>query len=109
MVTIVNEEHLALCSSPEWARFVEDELLPWVLGGHDLGDALLEVGPGPGLTTDAPRAAGSAAGRGRARSGPGRPARRTAGGQQRCGRAGRRSLPAVRSSELLSGRLPDDA
>jgi PPOX class probable F420-dependent enzyme len=51
-VTIVNEEHLALCSSPEWARFVEDELLPWVLDGHDLGDALLEVGPVPGLTTD---------------------------------------------------------
>jgi SAM-dependent methyltransferase len=48
----VNEEHLALCSSPEWARFVEDELLPWVLDGHDLGDAVLEVGPGPGLTTD---------------------------------------------------------
>ena len=55
MVTIVNEEHLVLCSSPGWARFVEDELLPWVLGGHDLGDALLEVGPGPGLTTDALR------------------------------------------------------
>src|SRR5690349_6049518 len=52
IVTIVNGGHLALCSSPEWARFVEDELLPWVLDGHDLGDALLEVGPGPGLTTD---------------------------------------------------------
>ena len=51
-MAIVNEEHLALCSSPQWARFVEDELLPWVLDGHDLGDALLEVGPGPGLTTD---------------------------------------------------------
>jgi len=51
-VAIVNEEHLALCSSPQWARFVEDELLPWVLGGQDLGDAVLEVGPGPGLTTD---------------------------------------------------------
>ncbi len=48
----VNEEHLALCSSPEWARQLEDDLLPWVLDGHQLGDALLEVGPGPGLTTD---------------------------------------------------------
>jgi len=48
----VNEEHLAICSSPEWGRFVEDDLLPWVLGGYDLGDDLLEVGPGPGLTTD---------------------------------------------------------
>jgi 16S rRNA A1518/A1519 N6-dimethyltransferase RsmA/KsgA/DIM1 with predicted DNA glycosylase/AP lyase activity len=31
---------------------VEDELLPWVLDGYELGDDLLEVGPGPGLTTD---------------------------------------------------------
>ncbi len=52
ILAAVNEEHLALCSSPEWARFVEDDLLPWVLGGYDLGDDLLEVGPGPGLTTD---------------------------------------------------------
>lgn len=52
IVAIVNEEHLALCSSPEWAGFVEHELLPWVLDGYDLGDHLLEVGPGPGLTTD---------------------------------------------------------
>ncbi len=51
-MTEVNEEHLAICSSPEWARLVEDELLPWVLDGYDLGDDLLEVGPGPGLTTD---------------------------------------------------------
>jgi hypothetical protein len=48
----VNEAHLALCSSPEWAGLVADELLPWVLDGYDLGDDLLEVGPGPGLTTD---------------------------------------------------------
>jgi hypothetical protein len=33
IVAIVNEEHLALCSSPEWASFVESELLPWVLDG----------------------------------------------------------------------------
>ena len=48
----MNKAHLEFCSSPEWARLVEDELLPWVLGGHELGDDLLEVGPGPGLTTD---------------------------------------------------------
>jgi hypothetical protein len=45
-VAIVNDEHLALCSSPEWAGFVENELLPWVLDGYQLGDDLLEVGPG---------------------------------------------------------------
>ncbi len=48
----MNEEHLALCSSPEWARLVETELLPWVLEDFDLGDDLLEIGAGPGLTTD---------------------------------------------------------
>ncbi|HTX28255.1 MAG TPA: class I SAM-dependent methyltransferase [Streptosporangiaceae bacterium] len=48
----MNKAHLEFCSSPEWARLVEDELLPWVLDGYQLGDDLLEVGPGPGLTTD---------------------------------------------------------
>jgi SAM-dependent methyltransferase len=48
----VNEAHLRLCASPEWAEYVEGELLPWVLAGHELGDAVLEIGPGPGLTTD---------------------------------------------------------
>jgi protein-L-isoaspartate O-methyltransferase len=51
-VATVNKAHLEFCSSPEWARLVEDELLPWVLDGCELGDDLLEVGPGPGLTTD---------------------------------------------------------
>lgn len=48
----MNEAHLEFCASPEWARLVEDELLPWVLDGYKLGDDLLEAGPGPGLTTD---------------------------------------------------------
>jgi len=48
----VNKAHLEFCASPEWARLVEDELLPWVLDGYELGEDLLEVGPGPGLTTD---------------------------------------------------------
>jgi SAM-dependent methyltransferase len=48
----VNKAHLEFCASPEWARLVEDELLPWILDGYELGDDLLEVGPGPGLTTD---------------------------------------------------------
>ena len=48
----MNEDHLALCSSPEWAAYLADDLLPWVLQGCDLGDHLLEVGPGPGLATE---------------------------------------------------------
>ncbi|HTB09602.1 MAG TPA: class I SAM-dependent methyltransferase [Acidimicrobiales bacterium] len=48
----MNEEHMKICSSPEWAEYVENELLPWALGKQDLGDDVLEIGPGPGLTTD---------------------------------------------------------
>ncbi|MGP7999612.1 MAG: class I SAM-dependent methyltransferase [Streptosporangiaceae bacterium] len=48
----MNEAHLRICASPEWAAYVESELLPWVLPEADLGDDVLEVGPGPGLTTD---------------------------------------------------------
>jgi SAM-dependent methyltransferase len=48
----MNEAHLRICASPEWAAFVQSELLPWVLREQDLGGEVLEVGPGPGLTTD---------------------------------------------------------
>jgi SAM-dependent methyltransferase len=48
----VNDLHLQLLATPEWAAYVERELLPWALEGRDLGDDVLEVGPGPGLTTD---------------------------------------------------------
>jgi ubiquinone/menaquinone biosynthesis C-methylase UbiE len=48
----VNEEHLRLCASAQWAALVRDDLLPWVLGDDDLGDAVLEIGAGPGLVTD---------------------------------------------------------
>ena len=48
----MNERHLQLCSSAEWAETVQSEILPWTLGARDLGDDVLEVGPGPGLTTD---------------------------------------------------------
>ncbi len=48
----MNSEHLRLCSSAEWGKTVEDILFPWALGERDLGDDVLEVGPGPGLTTD---------------------------------------------------------
>ena len=48
----MNQIHLELCASPEWATYVETELLPWALTGRDLGDDVLEIGPGPGLTTE---------------------------------------------------------
>ncbi len=48
----MNDEHLEYCSSAEWAEHVEQTLMPWVLADHSLGKHLIEVGPGPGLTTD---------------------------------------------------------
>jgi SAM-dependent methyltransferase len=48
----VNQLHRWICRSSWWRRHVERELLPWALGGVELGDHALEVGPGPGLTTD---------------------------------------------------------
>jgi SAM-dependent methyltransferase len=48
----MNERHLQLCASAEWADTVRRQILPWALAGQDLGDDVLEVGPGPGMTTD---------------------------------------------------------
>jgi SAM-dependent methyltransferase len=47
----VNIAHNILCSSRRWATCVEHELLPWGLEGVELGDDVLEVGPGFGATT----------------------------------------------------------
>lgn len=49
---MVNEKHLELCSGAEWAEAVRRWIIPWVLDGLDLGDDVLEVGPGPGRTTE---------------------------------------------------------
>jgi SAM-dependent methyltransferase len=48
----VNQQHLEMCSSAEWAEAVERWIIPWVLDSVDLGGDVLEIGPGPGLTTD---------------------------------------------------------
>jgi ubiquinone/menaquinone biosynthesis C-methylase UbiE len=47
----VNLLHRWYCRSPGWARIVQEQMLPNVLRDADLGDHLLEVGPGPGKTT----------------------------------------------------------
>ena len=51
-VSPVNKRHIEVLSSPRWAELLERDLLPWVASVTDLGDDVLEVGPGPGLTTD---------------------------------------------------------
>ena len=48
----MNAIHRRLCQSADWKRKLENTLLPWVLEGVNLGDDMLEIGPGPGLTTD---------------------------------------------------------
>jgi SAM-dependent methyltransferase len=48
----VNQSHLQFLASPEWARMLETDLLPWVEAAGALGEDVLEIGPGPGLTTD---------------------------------------------------------
>jgi SAM-dependent methyltransferase len=47
----VNENHKQ-CGSDEWRAVVRDSILPWALGDLDLGEDVLEVGPGYGATTD---------------------------------------------------------
>ncbi len=48
----MNRLHQWYCRSNPWKQKLEDEILPWSLAGIDLGDEILEIGPGPGLTTD---------------------------------------------------------
>jgi SAM-dependent methyltransferase len=47
----MNAVHNIICSSRWWDRRVKDELLPWGLKGVELGDDVLEIGPGFGATT----------------------------------------------------------
>jgi SAM-dependent methyltransferase len=48
----MNENHAQLCPSPEWAAFIQDDILPSLTSSADLGDDMLEIGPGPGAATD---------------------------------------------------------
>lgn len=47
----MNEAHQH-CGSDEWRALMRDVILPWAMGDVDLGDDVLEVGPGYGATTD---------------------------------------------------------
>ena len=49
---LMNLIHRRLCRSARWKTTVEKYILPWVLEDIDLGSSVLEVGPGPGITTD---------------------------------------------------------
>jgi ubiquinone/menaquinone biosynthesis C-methylase UbiE len=47
----MNEAH-EHCGSDEWRQMIREVILPWALGETELGDDVLEVGPGYGATTD---------------------------------------------------------
>lgn len=48
----MNAYHRRFCSSAGWGRTLQSTVLPWVLRDYQLGDSVLEIGPGPGLATD---------------------------------------------------------
>src|SRR5437762_971330 len=48
----MNWFHRQVCRSGRWRRRLEGNLLPWALEGLELGGDVLEIGPGPGVTTD---------------------------------------------------------
>jgi len=51
-VVVMNSNHARLCPSPEWAEHIQNEILPEVTSGVDLGQDMLEIGPGPGAATE---------------------------------------------------------
>lgn len=48
----MNKTHAELLGTAEWAAFLHEEILSVVTQGVDLGDDLLEIGPGPGAATE---------------------------------------------------------
>jgi SAM-dependent methyltransferase len=48
----MNENHAKLMPSPEWAAYIQGDVLPRATAGVSLGPDLLELGPGPGAATD---------------------------------------------------------
>ena len=48
----MNENHARVCPSPEWAAHIQEEVLPSLTEHADLGDDMLEIGPGPGAATE---------------------------------------------------------
>jgi SAM-dependent methyltransferase len=48
----MNPGHMEYCASEDWRRLVHETILPVALEDVDLGDEAIEIGPGPGFTTD---------------------------------------------------------
>ncbi len=50
-VLTMNSNHARLCPSPEWAEHIQRDILPMLTRDVSLGEAMLEIGPGPGAAT----------------------------------------------------------
>jgi len=48
----MNENHARVCSSPEWAAHLQTDILPLLTEHAELGEDMLEIGPGPGAATE---------------------------------------------------------
>ncbi|MGE5205938.1 MAG: class I SAM-dependent methyltransferase [Chlamydiota bacterium] len=48
----MNRLHHWILGSSYWKRTVIEDIVPWALTGVELGSNVLEVGPGPGVTTN---------------------------------------------------------
>lgn len=48
----MNRFHRWYCQTSHWRHTLEKTVMPWALAGVELDHDVLEVGPGPGLTTD---------------------------------------------------------
>ena len=48
----MNWIHHKLCASNWWRTAVQSKLIPWATRNADLGSHPLEIGPGPGMTTE---------------------------------------------------------
>jgi ubiquinone/menaquinone biosynthesis C-methylase UbiE len=47
----VNDNH-ALCATTEWSEYMRDNVLNYMTAHADIGDSMLEIGPGPGACTE---------------------------------------------------------
>jgi ubiquinone/menaquinone biosynthesis C-methylase UbiE len=48
----MNENHARVCTSPEWAEHLQNDILSVLTRDTDLGKEMLEIGPGPGAATE---------------------------------------------------------
>jgi SAM-dependent methyltransferase len=51
-MTAVNQGHMEFCTSTAWQEILGERILPGALARVDLGPEVIEIGPGPGFTTE---------------------------------------------------------